>query len=298
MTTVAAEPTKPPAPEPAAPPERPRTLRLEAHKGWQPIDLKELWHYRDLIWFMSLRGVTARHKQSLLGFLWQPIRLLFQMVIFTVIFGQVARLPSDGVPYPIFSYSALLIWGLFAVVIERTANSIVGSKDLITKVYFPRLVIPISAAMVALVDTAIALVILVGMMFWYQVYPSWQIALFPLFVAQSIIVALAFGLLIASINVRIRDAAAALGIVMQVWLYATPVAYAASVIANNYPRAFPWYATLNPMTVVIEGCRWSLLGKPLTVPWYAFLSIPITWIVLWFALHVFRRTERTFADVV
>lgn len=275
---------------PAVPP----FLVIEPSSGWVPLSLKELWEYRELLFFLTWRDIKVRYKQTVLGAAWAIIQPFSVMVIFSVIFGHLIKVPSDGIPYPIFSYCALLPWQFFAYSLGQSGNSVVASQSLITKVYFPRLVIPISTVLAALVDFAIAFIMLVGMILYYGILPSVAIVTLPLFLLLLIATSLACGLWLSALNVQYRDVRYTIPFLTQFWLYATPVAYPSSVVPGNWRVLYG----LNPMVGVVEGFRWALLGKsegpgPLLV-----VSSAVVLILLVSGLYYFRRMEDTFADVV
>jgi lipopolysaccharide transport system permease protein len=262
--------------------------------GWLSLNLGELWHYRELLYFLTWRDIKIRYKQTALGVAWAILQPLITMVIFSVIFGQLAKLPSDGIPYPIFSYAALLPWQLFAGALQRAGVSLVGNSNLITKVYFPRLVIPISAVAAGLVDFVISFVVLLGLMFYYRIVPTWAILTIPLFVLLALVTALAVSLWLSALNVQYRDVQYMIPFLIQAWMYASPVAYSAGLIPTGIWRII--YG-LNPLAGVIQGFRWALLGgsppDELMV-----LSVVIVLVLLVSGLFYFRRMEKTFADVV
>jgi lipopolysaccharide transport system permease protein len=256
--------------------------------------LRELWEYRELLYFLAWRDVKIRYKQAALGVTWAVIQPLLTMVIFSVIFGQLAKLPSDGIPYPVFSYAALLPWQLFAGALQRAGTSLVGNSNLITKVYFPRLVIPISAVAAGLVDFGISFVVLLGLMAFYGNTPTWAILTLPLFVLLAALTALAVGLWLSALNVQYRDVQHMIPFLVQAWMYASPVAYSAGLIPGG-----PWRIIygLNPLAGVIQGFRWALLGAAPPDELMA-VSVIIVIVLLVSGLFYFRRMEKTFADVV
>lgn len=257
------------------------------------LSLRELWSYRDLLLFLIWRDVTVRYKQTLLGAAWAVIQPFFTMIVFSLFFGRLAKVPSDGIPYPIFAYTALLPWTYFSTALGQGANSLVGSANLITKVYFPRLIIPVSTVVAGLVDFAIAFVILVAMMIYYGISPTWAILLLPLFLLLAIITALAAGLWLSALNVNYRDVRYVVPFLIQFWMFATPVAYPSSLLSE------PWRTVygLNPMVGVIEGFRWALVGAP---PPGSLMGVSalVSLIAFIGGLFYFRRMEETFADVV
>lgn len=269
------------------------TIIIQPHKTWVPLNLHELWEYRDLIYFLIWRNVKGRYRQMALGPLWIVIQPLMNMVLYTIIFGTVARLPSDGLPYPLFSYAALLPWTFFSGAVNGAANSLLSYQSLITKVYFPRLVVPVVGVLSGLVDFAISFIILLGMMVFYGYSPTWTILTIPLYLLLAAATALAVGLWAASWIVHYRDVSNILGYVMSGWLYATPVVYAISMVPEGWRTLY----RLNPMTNVVDGFRWALLGAgqppDLMFPLSALLVLP----VLISGAYYFRRTERTIVDI-
>lgn len=262
--------------------------------NWAPLQLDEVWHYRELLWFLVWRDIKVRYKQTALGAAWAIIQPLFAMIVFTVFFGRLAKVPSDGLPYPLFSYAALLPWQLFANALTQSSNSLVGGERLITKVYFPRLIIPLASVLSAVVDFAIAFVIVLGMMAWYRVALSWAIVTLPLFFFLTLATALAAGLWLAALNVEYRDVRYTVNFLVQLWLFASPVAYSSSLVPERWR---PLYG-LNPMAGAIEGFRWALLGHTASPGAILAVSTAIMALLLIGGLYYYRRMEKTFADVV
>ena len=267
---------------------------IEAETGWVPVHLSELWEYRELLYFFVWRELKIRYKQTLLGVAWAVIQPLFTMVVFTVIFSRLAKVPSDGLPYPVFSFCALLPWQLFSFALTESSNSVVAQQRLLTKVYFPRLLMPLASVCVGLADFVIAFVMLLAMMAYYGIAPGLTALTIPLWTVLAMATALGIGLWLAALNVRYRDIRYTVPFLTQVWMYATPVAYASSLV----PAAWrPFYA-LNPMVGVIEGFRWALLGQTSTAADVLPISLVTVTLLLVSGLFYFRRTERTFADIV
>jgi lipopolysaccharide transport system permease protein len=263
-------------------------------RGWIALRLGELWEYRELLYFLVWRDVKVRYKQTFLGVGWAVLQPLLTMVIFSTVFGNFAKIPSDGVPYPIFSYVALLPWNFFSAALGRAGNSLVSSANLIRKVYFPRLVVPIAATLGGLLDFLVAFVILIGMMLYYNIYPTIMILTLPLFLLLAVASALAMGLWLAALNVKYRDVGYIIPFLIQIWMYASPVVYPVSLVPERWRIIF----ALNPMTGVIEGFRAALLGTP-SLDWLTLIpSVVIVIILLVSGALYFRRTEKTFADVV
>jgi len=260
--------------------------------------LADLWRYRELVYLLTWRDIKVRYKQTALGALWVIIQPTVSMVVFSVLFGQMLNVPSGGVPYPIFNFAALLPWNYFANSINKLSHSLVASSQLITKVYFPRLVIPISGVLSGLVDFGMAFLVLIGLMLFYQVAPTPAILLLPGFTLLALLTALGFGLWLAALNVRYRDVTYLVPFLVQVWMYVTPVLYGTTLI----PERFRFLLALNPMTGVVEGFRWALLSRHLadpTPPGPMFaVSIAVTLVVLVSGIVFFRNTERSFADIV
>ena len=274
-----------------------KTIRrsvISPSKGWLSLNLKEVWEYRELLGILAWRDVSVRYKQSIVGIGWAVIQPLLTMLIFTIIFGMFAKLPSDGLPYPIFSYCALLPWTYFARSLGDSSDSLVGSSHLITKVYFPRLILPISKVFSGLIDFAIAFAILLGMMAWYRIAPTKGLLALPLFIGIAMLAALGVGTWFTALNVRYRDVKFVVPFLIQFWMYASPVAYSTSII----PEKWQWIYGLNPMVGVIEGFRWAMLGK--AAPSITLLLIPslIIFAILISGLYYFKKMEKTFADII
>jgi len=273
--------------------ELPRTT-IRPSRGWVRINFRELWDYRELLYFLIWRDIKVRYKQTVLGAAWAVIQPLSTMVVFSIFFGRLARIPSDGLPYPIFSYCALLPWQLFSRALTESGNSLVGSQNLITKVYFPRLVIPLAAVLGGLVDFAIAFLVLLGMMAYYGIVPTTAVATLPLFLLLTLATAVGAGLWLSALNVQYRDVRHTLPFLSQVWLFATPVAYPASLV----PGAWRTVYGLNPMAGVVEGFRWALLGTSHAPGRLILISVGVVIVLLVGGVYYFRRMEKTFADVV
>jgi lipopolysaccharide transport system permease protein len=270
-------------------------VRIEAPRGWAALELDELWAYRELIWFLIWRDVKVRYAQTSLGIAWAVIQPVVTMVVFTIVFGRLAQMPSDGLPYPLFAMAALLPWQLFSTALTSASNSIVGSSHLISKVYFPRLIIPLSSVAATLVDFAVVFALTLLLMAFFGHWPTAAIAALPLFVVLALAASLAVGLWASALNVRYRDVRYVMPFVTQLWLFASPVAYPASMIESPVWRAV--YA-LNPMVGVIEGFRWALLGAAPPSPAMLLASTAVTAALLAGGLFVFKRVEAGFADVI
>lgn len=274
-------------------PSLPHTVYEPSH-GWLSLNLCELWHYRELLVFLTWRDIKVRYAQAVLGATWAILQPLLTMVIFSVIFGQLAQLPSDGIPYPVFSYVALLPWQLFAGALQRAGTSLVGNSNLLTKVYFPRLIIPISAVAAGLVDFAIAFVVLFGLMLFYNIQLTWAVLVLPFLILLALLTALAVGVWLSALNVQYRDVQHMIPFLVQAWMYASPVAYSVGLIPSGKWRIL--YG-LNPMAGVIQGFRWALLGAA-PPDELMVVSVVIVAILLVSGLYYFKRMEKTFADVV
>jgi lipopolysaccharide transport system permease protein len=270
------------------------TFRIEPARGWITIGFWELWQYRELLYFLTWRDVKVRYKQTALGAAWAIIQPFFMMVVFSLFFGRLAGVPSDGIPYPVFSFCGLLPWQLFAHALTESSNSLVGSQNLITKVYFPRLVIPIAAVLGGMIDFAIAFVILLLMMLYYGIVPSWAIVTLPGFLLLALLTALAVGLWLSALNVKYRDIRYTINFLVQFWLFATPVAYPSSLIPEQYRAIYG----LNPMAGVVEGFRWALLGKTEPPGAMLWVSVAVVVALLLGGLYYFRHMEQEFADIV
>ena len=263
-------------------------------KGWLSLNLREVWDYRELLGILAWRDVTVRYKQSVAGVGWAILQPLLTTIIFTIIFGKFAKLPSEGIPYPIYTYCALLPWNYFARSLGSSSDSIVDSSHLITKVYFPRLILPISKVFAGLIDFFIALLILAGMMVWYKIAPTRGVMFLPLFILMATMTALGIGLWLTALNVKYRDVRILVPFITQVWMYASPVAYSITIV----PEKLKWVYSLNPMVGVIEGFRWALLGK--TAPDIQTMLIPmsIVLLILIGGFYYFKRMEKMFADII
>ena len=269
-------------------------LILRPSRGFLRLNLRDVWEYRELLYFLVWRDVKVRYKQTALGAAWAILQPVMTMLVFSVFFGRLAKVPSDGIPYPVFAFTALLPWQLFAYALSESSNSLVSNQNLITKVYFPRLVIPIAAVLAGLVDFAIAFVVLLGLMLYYGIVPTAAVALLPLFMLLAVTTALAIGLWLSALNVKFRDVRYTIPFLTQFWMFATPVAYPSSLVPE------PWRALygLNPMAGVVEGFRWALLGKAQGPGPLLAVSVAAVVVLLVGGLMYFRRTESTFADVV
>lgn len=269
------------------------TVHIEPSRGWVSLKLHELWAYRELLYFLTWRDIKVRYKQTSLGAVWAILQPFMTMVVFSLFFGKLAKMPSEGIPYPIFSYAALLPWNYFASSLGQSSNSLVGSAGLITKVYFPRLVVPIASVLAGVIDFAIAFMVLLGMMIYYDIQPTWQVVFLPLFLLLALITALGIGLWLSALNVQYRDVRYVIPFLTQFWMFATPVVYPSSLLDE------PWRTLygLNPMVGVVEGFRWALFS---TDPPKAMLVVSalVSIGLLVSGAFYFRRMEKTFADTI
>jgi len=268
-------------------------ILIDARESTIGLHLNELWNYRELLYFLTWRDIKLRYKQTALGAAWVIIQPLFAMLLFTLFFGKLARMPSDGVPYPLFAYAGLVPWTFFSNAITNSGHSLVGNSTLISKVYFPRIYIPAGAVAAGLLDFAIASVLLIPMLIYYHVAVTWQFLLLPLFALLGTIQALGVGMWLAALNVKYRDIRYAIPFLVQLWLFASPVIYPASLV----PPKWKWVLAINPMTGVIEGFRSSIMGTPFDKS-TIILSVVVTLLILLFSFFAFRRVEDSFADVV
>ena len=270
------------------------TIVVESSRGLATFNLREIWEYRDLLLFLSWRDISIRYKQTVLGAAWAVIQPVLTMVIFTIFFGNLAGVPSEGAPYPLFSFAALLPWQYFSTTLGNAANSLVNNSNLLSKVYFPRLLIPLTSLLPPAVDFVIAFIVLVVMMIFYRVTPTWNVLWLPAFIALAVVTALGVGLWFAALNVKYRDVRYIVPILVQFGLFVSPVAYPSSMVPIFWR---PLYA-LNPMAGVIEGFRWALLGTNTAPGRLIAVSSIAAIIILVTGLFYFRRTEQTFADVI
>jgi lipopolysaccharide transport system permease protein len=270
------------------------TIVIRPSKGWVSLKLRDLWEYRELLYFLVWRDIKVRYKQTVLGAAWAIIQPFFSMVIFSLFFGKLAKMPSDGIPYPIFAYAALVPWTFFANGLSQSANSLVDSANLIRKVYFPRLTIPIANVLAGLVDFALAFLVLLGMMAWYRIFPTERLIWLPLFLLLALVTALAVGLWLSVLNVEYRDVRYTVPFITQFWMFATPIVYPSSLLPE------PWRTVygLNPMVGVVEGFRWALLGTKTAPGATIAVSAAASVLLLVGGAFYFRRMEKTFADVV
>ncbi len=275
--------------------QEPTTVYIKPSTGLAALNLKDLWTYRELVFFMVWRDVKVKYKQTMLGMAWAVIQPIMTMLVFTFLFGKVAKLPTDGIPYPVFAFTALLPWGLFVTALNQGSRSLVAHHNMVSKIYFPRLILPMASVFAGLVDFLIAFVILIALMFYYQVTPAWNIIwTLPLFLLLAIITAMGVALWLSAINVRYRDVNQALPFLTQFWLFITPVAYSSSVVSEKWQIAY----SLNPMAGVVNGFRWALLGSGNGPDLTFWVSASISILILISGLFYFRSMEKTFADTI
>jgi lipopolysaccharide transport system permease protein len=270
------------------------SIVIEPRRGLLNIDVGTLWQYRELLYFLVWRDVKVRYKQTIIGMAWVVLQPVLTMIVFTLVFGRFAKIPSDGIPYPVFIFAALLPWNLFASSIGRGGDSVVQHANLISKVYFPRLVLPIAGVISPVIDFCVAFVVLIAMMAGYGIAPGAGVLALPLFVLLAMLTALAVSLWTSALNVRYRDVGHAIPFVIQFWMFASPVAYPVSIVPERWRLLY----SLNPMAGVIEGFRWALLGKENFDGQVAAVSACAVVMLLVPAAIYFRKTERTFADVI
>jgi lipopolysaccharide transport system permease protein len=274
---------------------QPSTIYIKPTKGLAALNLRDLWLYRELVYFMVWRDVKVKYKQTLLGMAWAVIQPVMTMLVFTFVFGTVAKVATDGVPYPVFSFAALLPWGLFEVALNQGSRSLVAHNNMVTKIYFPRLILPMSSVLAGMVDFVIAFVILIGLMFYYRMTPAYEVLwTLPLFILLAIVTALGVALWLSAINVRYRDVNQALPFLTRFWLFITPIAYSSEIITGKWQ--FLYY--LNPMAGVVDGFRWALLGTGTGPGITLWVSTGISLLTLISGLFYFRSMEKTFADTI
>jgi lipopolysaccharide transport system permease protein len=270
------------------------TIRIRPSAGRLLPRLREAWEYRELLLFLTWRDVSVRYKQTALGAAWAVLQPVLTMLVFSVFFGKLAKVPSDGMPYPVFAFCGLLPWQLFSYALTTSASSLVANERLVSKVYFPRLIIPVSSVLAGLVDFAIAFVVLLGLMWYYGIAPTGAVVLVPLFVLLALGAAVGVGLGLSALNVRYRDVRYALPFLTQFWMFATPIAYPASLVPPQWRALYG----LNPMAGVVEAFRWALLGGPQPPGAMLLVSSAVVVLGLVASLLYFNRVERSFADVI
>lgn len=273
-------------------PEKP-LVTIERSQSWVPMNLADLWAYRELFYFLMWRDIKVRYKQTLLGAAWAIIQPLFMMIIFTFCFGKLAKVPTEGIPAPLFFYVGLMPWTFFSNALINSGNSLIANAHLITKVYFPRIIIPAAAVGSGLLDFAIAFVLLLGLLPYYGVALTWKIAMLPVLILLTTLLATAIGVWMAALSVTYRDVRHALPFVIQIWMFVTPIIYPLSLV----PGKWRWLVAMNPLTGIIEGYRAAFFGRPFD--WTGLLlSASIALVSLFYFAYIFRRMEKSFADVI
>jgi lipopolysaccharide transport system permease protein len=274
--------------------EKKETLIIEAGRTERHY-WKDIWRYRELFYFLAWRDILVRYKQTVIGIAWAFIRPFLTLVVFTVVFGNFAKLPSDGVPYPILVFAAMLPWQFFSNALTEASGSLIGDASLISKIYFPRLIIPSSSVIISFVDFLISAVILAGLMLWYGFIPGWRMVVLPLFIIIAFAAAMGAGLWLAALNVKYRDFRYIVPFIVQFGLYISPVGFSSSIVPDNWRILF----SFNPMVGVIDGFRWAILGGDVRIYWPGFIvSVAIVSILLLTGILYFRKMEKTFADVI
>lgn len=281
-----------------ATPSQPNTILIKPQRGLAALNLRDLWLFRELIYFLTWRDIKVRYKQTLLGAGWAILQPLLQMVVFNLLFGDLAGLPTDGIPRPVFTYAALLPWNLFSTAISDAGRSLVTSRNMITKVYFPRLIVPLSSILSGVVDFAIAFLLLIGMMLYYGITPTAAIWTLPFYLLLSLVTALGVGLWLSALNVHYRDVRYFIPFLTQFWMLATPIAYLSKEVFERLPTGWEWLYALNPMVGVVEGFRNALLGSEIYSTGLLWISVLVSLVLLVSGLFYFRSMERTFADTV
>jgi lipopolysaccharide transport system permease protein len=287
------DPTEIPPPDPRQP-ENLAILQIERSRGWVSLGWRELWNYRELIYFFIWRDIKVRYKQTVLGGLWAILQPFFTMVIFSVFFGRLAKVPSDSVPYPIFAFTALVPWQFFANGLTQSSTSLVSSSNLVAKIYFPRLALPISKVLSGVVDFLLAFAMLIGLLLYYGIKPTYHVLWLPFFFFMALTTSLGVSVWFSALHVQFRDVQHAIPFVVQAWLFATPVAYPSSLLSE------PWRTIygINPMVGVVEGFRWALLGTATAPGPIVFVSFLVSFALLVSGTLYFRHLEKTFADIV
>lgn len=268
-------------------------IHIKPTKGWRGINIREIWQYRELLYFLSWRDIKVRYIQTVIGVAWALIQPFFTMVVFSIFFGKLAKIPSDGIPYPIFSYAALVPWTFFANGLNDSANSLVANANLIKKVYFPRIIVPFSSIVSGALDFMLAFLLLLVMMVYYGILPTAAVIWLPFLLLLALVTSLGVGLWLTALNVQFRDVRYAIPFLMQAWMFATPIAYPSSLLKE------PWRTLygINPMTGVVEGFRWALLGTNTAPGPIIFVSVFVASLLLISGVFYFRRMEKIFADV-
>ena len=270
------------------------SIVIEPSRSRFDLKLKSVWDYRELLYFLAWRDLKARYSQTVVGLAWAVLQPLFMMLVFTVIFSNIARLPSDGIPYPLFAYAALVPWTYFSKSLDRSGFSIVTESNLIRKIYFPRLIIPLSATLGGLIDFGIAFLLMVAMMVWFGVLPTWKLVVVPFYLLLTILASLAASLWLSALFVKYRDIGALMPLLIQVWMFASPIVYPSSAIPQEWQGLY----NINPMVGVINGFRWALVGTPAPDPALLALNVLTIAVFLLFGMAYFNRMANTFADVI
>ncbi|MDN5942120.1 MAG: ABC transporter permease [Nitrospira sp.] len=265
---------------------------IEPSRSWFDLKLQAVWDDRELLYFLAWRDLKARYSQTVMGLTWAVLQPLFLMLVYTVIFSKIARMPSDGIPYPLFAYAALVPWTYFSKSLDRSGFSVVAESNLITKIYFPRLIIPFSATLGGLIDFGIAFLLLVAMMVWFGVLPTWKLVVVPFYLVLTIMASLAVSLWLSAIFVKYRDIAALMPLLIQVWMFASPVVYPISMIPQEWQGLY----NINPMVGIINGFRWALVGTPAPDPAFLALNVLTIAVFLILGMAYFNRMASTFAD--
>jgi lipopolysaccharide transport system permease protein len=268
--------------------------RIQPSRGWAALRFSELWRYRELIYFLTWRDIKVRYKQTVLGVLWAIIQPLFTMFVFALFFGHLAKVPSDGIPYPIFSYVALVPWTFFSTGITQASNTLVQSSNMLKKIYFPRMAMPIGAVLAGFVDFCLAFVVLLGLTGFYRIIPTWKVVFLPLFLLLAMVTCLGVSFWLSAMIVHFRDVRYTIPFITQFWMYATPIAYPSSLLPQPWRNLYG----INPMAAVVEGFRWALLGAHTAPGPMSLLSSLVALSLLLSGAFYFRRREKTFADVV
>ncbi len=269
-------------------------IRIEPSSGWSPLNLRDLIEYRDLLYFFAWRDIKIRYKQTVLGASWAIIQPFFTMVVFSIFFGRLAQVPSDDLPYPIFSYAALVPWSFFANAVTQGSNTLVSGREMVKKIYFPRITLPIATVLSSVIDFLLAFIVLIGMMFFYGLFPTKNVVWLPFFLLLALITSLGVALWLSAMNVQFRDVRHATPFLVQAWLFSTPIAYSSSMLDGVWRTLYG----LNPMAGVVEGFRWALLGTSSAPGPMIIVSAIAAIAILVSGAFYFRRMERTFADII
>ncbi|MDD2310078.1 MAG: ABC transporter permease [Desulfuromonadaceae bacterium] len=265
---------------------------IQPRKSLFQLDLGSVWRHREMLYFLVWRDVIVRYKQTVIGAAWVVVQPTITMIIFTLIFGKMAKIPSDGIPYPVFAFCALLPWSYFSQALARSSSSVVNSSNLVTKIYFPRLLIPLAASVAPVVDLFFSFIVLLALMAWFKITPTWGLLALPLFLGLAIMTALSVGLWASALNVKYRDVGSIIPFLIQVWMYASPVAYPVSMVPEKWRLLY----SLNPMVAVIEGFRWAFLGKGSPDLTMMAVSTAVVMLLLFGGIVYFKKMEQTFAD--